>query len=140
MLYTMLLLNRLRLLGLLGDMLWMLLRDVLLRVLRVLLRVLGMLRMWGVRVLCVLRLLRGVLRYGHRRLNATRVLLLVVLLSWGLLGILAIVDAGIGATIHVRLGLWVAIVLLLAVPGCVSSKRRLVLRLHWHRGLRLRRP
>lgn len=111
-LYTMLLLNRLRLLGLLSDVLWMLLLDVLLGVL---LGVLGVLRMLRVRVLRMLRLLSGVLRHGHRGLDATRVLLLVVLLGRGL-SVLAIVNAGVGATIHVRLGLGVAIVLLLAVP------------------------
>lgn len=56
-----------------------------------------------------------------------------------LLGILAIVD-GIVAAIHVGLSLGVRIVLRLTVPGRVSSKRRLVLCLHRHRGRRLRGP
>lgn len=137
---VMLLLNGLRLLRLLRDVLRMLLLHMLLGMLRVLLRMLSMLRVLGVRVLRVLLLLLGrVLRDWHGRLNCAR-MLLVVLLRGGLLSVLAIVEARVVAAIHVRLGLRVPVVLLLTVPGCVSSERRLVLRLHRHRGLRLRRP
>lgn len=140
--HTMLLLNRLRLLRLLSDM-RVLLLDMRLGVLRVLLGVLGVLRMLGVlRVLGMLRLLRGVLRNRHRGLDGARVLLmlLLMLLRRGLLGILTIIKAGVGAAIHVGLRLRVTIVLLLAVPVGVSGEGRLCLLLHRHRGLSLRGP
>lgn len=123
--------NRLlRLLGLLGNMLRVLLRHVvgMLRVLRVLtMGVLGMLGM----------LLRRVLRDRHWGLNRVRVSL-VMLCGCALLGILAVVD-GVVATVQIRLGLRVSI-LLVAVPVGVSSKRRLAWCLHWHGSLGLRRP
>lgn len=144
----MLLLHGLRLLVLLLNVLRVLPNMLLLDVLRldVLLRVLGVrlvvrsvLRVLGLRVL----LLRRVLRDWHGRLDGTRVLLLrlrlllllmVLLLSRGLLGMGAIrpvVDGFVAAT-HVRLG-----ILMLTIPVRVSEWR-LCLRLHRHRGLRLR--
>lgn len=137
-LHVLLLLNGLGLLGLLRNVLrvcLLLLLDMLLRVLRVLLRVLRMLRVLMLRRVLLVLLLRRVLRDGHGRLNRAWVLL-VMLLSR--LIILAVVD-GFVAAIHVGLGLRMAI-MLLAVPGCISSEWRLVLCLHRYRGWRLRRP
>lgn len=150
MLLLLLLLTRLLLLGWrLRYVLWvlrlsmLLLLRVLLLLLAGVLRVLcGMLSMWRVLVLRVLLLLgRVLLRHGEGRLNGAR-MLLVVLLSWGLRVRATIVDRlRVAAATHVgRLDLSVGVMLLLAVPGRVSSERRLVLCLHWHRGLRLRRP
>lgn len=124
-------------LGVLLLLLVLLLLGLLTGVLRVLLA--GVLSMRRV-LLLVLRVLlllgRVLLRHGQGRLNRARMLLVV--LSRG--GVGATIVERVVATIHVRLDLRVCVVLLLTVPGWISCERRLVLCLHWHRRLRLRRP
>lgn len=140
-----LLLNRLLLLGLLlrDVLLLLVLLHVLLGMLPWMLRmlpsVLSMGRVLLMLLLLLLLLLGRVLRHGHGRLDGAR-MLLVVLLSGSLRCVSTGVIDRIVATTHVRLGLRMSVMLLLAIPGVVSSERRLVLCLHWYRGLRLRRP
>lgn len=145
------LLGRRTLRGLLGEVLRVLL--LLLLLLRVLLDMLGMLDV----LRHVLLLLGSVLRDGDRGLDRARVMLLLLLmmlglglslglsLSLGLGGLLSVwlgggicpVVHGIVATVHVGLGI---LVLGAVTPSRRVSKRRLLLRLHRHRLLGLRRP
>lgn len=64
--------------------------------------------------------------------------MLLVVLSRG--GIRASIIERVVATIHVGRDLRVRVVLLLTIPGGISGEWRLVLRLHRHCRLRLRRP
>lgn len=150
--WLLLLLDRLLLLlGLwLSNVLWVLGLSVLLLLLLLVLLLLsllaGMLRVLLSRVLSMRRVLllvlrvlllgRVLLRHGQGGLNRARMLLVV--LTRG--GIRATIVDRLVTTIHVRLDLRMCVVLLLTVPGGVSCKRRLILCLHWHRRLRLRRP
>jgi hypothetical protein len=146
------LLGRRTLLGLLGEVLGVLLL-LLLLLLGMLLNMLGMLNV----LRHVLLLLSSVLRHGDRGLNRARVMLLLLLLmvlSLGLclclglglcLGGLGVwlgggicpVVHGIVAAAHVGLSI---LVLGAITPSRRVSKRRLLLRLHRHRLLGLRRP
>lgn len=135
--------------GLLLLLLGLLLRDVLLLVLLLhvllvmlpwMLRMLsGVLSMGCVLMLRVLLLLGSVLRHGHGGLEGAW-MLLMVLLGRSLRSVGTSVVDRLVTTTHIGLSLRMSVVLLLAIPGTVSSERRWVLCLHRHRGLRLRRP